>query len=40
MNKLSFGLMRMPVRDKNDASSVDTELVKKMVDAFIDAGFT
>ena len=40
MNKLGFGLMRLPVLDKNDDASVDIELVKKMVDAFIDAGFT
>ena len=40
MNKLGFGLMRLPVIDKNDAASVDVEKVKQMVDAFIEAGFT
>ena len=40
MNRLGFGLMRLPVLDKNDAASVDVEKVKQMVDAFIDAGFT
>lgn len=39
--KLGFGLMRLPVVNSNDNSSViDIELVKKMVDYFIEHGFT
>ena len=38
--KLGFGLMRLPLLDKNDSASVDIEQVKKMVDTFIDKGFT
>lgn len=38
--KLGFGLMRLPVLDENDAASIDIELVKKMVDTFIEKGFT
>ncbi len=38
--KLGFGLMRLPLLDANDAGSIDLELSKKMVDAFLDRGFT
>ena len=38
--KLGFGLMRLPSLDKNDASKIDMEQTKKMVDAFIEQGFT
>ncbi len=38
--KLGFGLMRLPLTDKNDPASIDIELVKKMVDTFISRGFT
>lgn len=38
--KLGFGLMRLPLLDKNDSASVDIEQVKKMVDTFINKGFT
>jgi hypothetical protein len=38
--KLGFGLMRLPLLDDNDAGSIDIELTKKMVDAFIEKGFT
>ena len=38
--KLGFGLMRLPLTDPNDESSVDTELLKKLVDMFIERGFT
>lgn len=38
--KLGFGLMRLPLTDKNDATSIDLEQVKAMVDSFIDQGFT
>ena len=40
MKKLGFGLMRMPTLDKNDAANVDVEQVCKMVDLFIEKGFT
>ena len=36
MKKLGFGLMRLPMQ----GGSIDTEAVKKMVDRFIEQGFT
>lgn len=38
--KLGFGLMRLPLKDSNDAASIDIELVKQMADAFLARGFT
>ena len=38
--KLGFGLMRMPLRDKNNSADVDVEQVKQMVDLFMEKGFT
>ena len=40
MKKLGFGLMRMPLLDKTNAADVDIEQVKKMVDLFMERGFT
>ena len=40
MKKLGFGLMRMPILDKTNPADVDIEQVKKMVDLFIEKGFT
>ena len=40
MKKLGFGLMRMPTIDKTNAADVDIEQVKKMVDLFMEKGFT
>ena len=40
MKKLGFGLMRLPLTDPNVDSSVDVELLKKMVDVFLERGFT
>jgi len=40
MKKLGFGLMRMPQLDAADASKVDVEQVKQMVDMFMAKGFT
>lgn len=40
MKKLGFGMMRLPLLDANDASSVDMEQVCQMVDTFLDRGFT
>lgn len=38
--KLGFGLMRLPLLDANDVTSIDIEQTKKMVDAFLERGFT
>lgn len=38
--KLGFGLMRLPLLDKDDAGSVDVEHLKEMVDVFLERGFT
>ena len=38
--KLGFGLMRLPQNDKNNSADVDVEQVKKMVDLFLERGFT
>ncbi|MCD2436416.1 aldo/keto reductase [Acidaminococcus sp. NSJ-142] len=38
--KLGFGLMRLPLLDPNDAGSIDLETTKKMVDVFMERGFT
>ncbi len=38
--KLGFGLMRLPLLDPNDAASIDIETMKKMVDSFMEQGFT
>lgn len=38
--KLGFGLMRLPLMDVNDATSIDLEQAKQMVDTFIERGFT
>ena len=38
--KLGFGFMRLPTLDPDDPSKIDLELLKKMVDAYIERGFT
>ncbi len=38
--KLGFGLMRLPKRNANEAGNIDIEQVKKMVDLFMEKGFT
>ena len=38
--KLGFGLMRMPLNDKTNSADVDVEQVSKMVDMFLERGFT
>jgi len=38
--KLGFGLMRLPTIDPQKAGDIDIEQVKKMVDLFIEKGFT
>ena len=40
MKKLGFGLMRLPLLDKNNEASVDIEQAKKMTDLFLSRGFT
>ncbi len=38
--KLGFGMMRMPLIDRTNAADVDVEQVSKMVDMFLERGFT
>lgn len=38
--KLGFGLMRLPSLNADDPSKIDMEQTKKMVDTFIERGFT
>lgn len=38
--KLGFGFMRLPLKDKDDWTSIDMEELDKMVDRFIDDGFS
>lgn len=38
--KLGFGLMRLPRTDPNNDASIDIEETKRMVDAFLEQGFT
>lgn len=40
MKKLGFGAMRLPLIDNEDKKSIDSETLCKMVDKFIEAGFT
>ncbi len=37
---LGFGLMRLPLTNPNDGGSIDFELTKKMVDMYMERGFT
>ena len=38
--KLGFGLMRLPSLNADDPSKIDMEQTKKMVDTFLERGFT
>ena len=38
--KLGFGLMRLPLLNPKDDSSIDIEQMKQMVDSFLEQGFT
>lgn len=38
--KLGFGLMRLPLKDQNNTDSIDMETLNKMVDTFMERGFT
>lgn len=39
-NKLGFGFMRLPLKNPADQTSIDYETLNKMVDTFIERGFT
>ena len=39
MTNLGFGMMRLPLLDENDFTSIDYEQVNKMVDKYMEAGF-
>lgn len=38
-DRLAFGMMRLPLLDEKDRGSIDIEQTKKMVDAYLGAGF-
>ena len=38
--KLGFGLMRLPLKDPDDSGNIDIEELKRMVDLFLERGFT
>lgn len=38
--RLGFGFMRLPVKDMNDRTSIDREELSRMVDRFIECGFS
>ncbi|MGV8083307.1 MAG: aldo/keto reductase [Coriobacteriia bacterium] len=38
--KLGFGFMRLPVTNPKDQTSVDMEMLREMVDTFLERGFT
>ena len=38
--KLGFGLVRLPLTEKDNQESIDMEQLNKMVDTFIERGFT
>lgn len=40
VKKLGFGLARLPLTNPNDDSKIDIEMMKKMVDVFLERGFT
>lgn len=40
MKRLGFGAMRLPLLDANDKTSINQEELNRMVDAFMEAGFT
>jgi predicted aldo/keto reductase-like oxidoreductase len=40
MKKLGFGLMRLPLTDAGNYGSIDQELSAKMIDYFLEKGFT
>lgn len=40
MKRLGFGAMRLPLKDANDKTSIDQDILNQMVDIFMEAGFT
>lgn len=40
MKKLGFGLMRLPITEEENPKSINQELVNKMVDFYLEKGFT
>ena len=38
--KLGFGFMRLPLKDQENQESIDFEMLNKMVDTFLERGFT
>jgi len=38
--KFGFGCMRLPLMDKDDQTSFDTETFNRMVDTFLEKGFS
>lgn len=40
IKKLGFGCMRLPLKDSNDYTSVDMDMVHNMIDTFLEKGFT
>lgn len=38
--KLGFGCMRLPLTDPEDFTTVDVQQVERMVDTFLERGFT
>ena len=40
MRKLGFGLMRLPLTNPDDQTSIDLEKFKEMVDVYMERGFT
>lgn len=40
MKKLGFGAMRLPLTNPDDKKAIDIELLKQMVDTYLEAGFT
>lgn len=40
MKKLGFGFMRLPVTNPDDPAKIDMETLNKMVDTFLERGFT
>ena len=40
MKKLGFGLMRLPLLDANDVTAIDESQLCRMVDLFLEEGFT
>lgn len=40
MKRLGFGLMRLPQNDRSNATDIDIDTTKEMVDVFIQNGFT